>query len=96
MLEFEPSYRIGRFLAILLGIAGFLAIVAGIALGVVTTTDLLPAVAARLQGVPGGWIPGLIVSGAGVVAVFVSQLALALFDGANAARELAERSRTGS
>jgi len=89
----HDHYRTGRFLAVVSGILGWLVLGFGVA-AVVAGTGLVPG-----SGKFIGLVPGLVYGAAGLFAgllmVFVSQLARAIFDNANAVRDLAaiERAR---
>jgi len=87
-------YWVGRALALVLGVAGWLLVVAGIAsAGVLLGYGMDLGSALGLPGI--GLSAGLVA--AGFLAVFWSQLATALFATANAARDLVaiERAKAG-
>lgn len=96
--EVAPRYLVGRCIAYALATAGFLAMAGGLAAVAMATTGMLPALAAKVHTIlPEGWVPGAVLAGGGLIIVFTSQLALAVFDTANAARERAaiERAKAG-
>jgi hypothetical protein len=83
------GYLLGRVLAYILAAGGLLAVV----VGVLATLGLVFARGALLNGVglpslPSNPLTGPIVIAGGLAAVLAAQLALALFNCANAAREL--------
>lgn len=68
---------------------GWIGVGVGTALAIAGLVGVPPALAAPgLFGLPSGVVHGLQASAAGLALVFLSQLALAVFDNANATRNL--------
>ncbi len=86
---FRDRYRAGTFMAQAVSFVGWLAVGIAAALGAAGLAGATPGLAAAsLLGLPAGVVWGLSVSAGGLALVFVSQLALAVFDNANASRHL--------
>lgn len=88
----ERRYLAGRVMAVLMQVVGWLLVVLGVALaGLAVVAGGAPAV--PVVGSTAGAAAGLVV--VGCVLVFWGQVARAIFDGANAARDLVaiERAR---
>jgi len=82
-------YRIGSALAGLFAILGWMAVAAGLALVMITFSSTFAALsAAGPFGFPIGFEGGLVAIWAGLFVVFVSQVAAAIFDAANATQAL--------
>lgn len=98
----QRNYKAGRVMAALLSGVGWLVSVAGLAAWPLYLTMGSPLLEQSLVpfGLPGGWVAPAVVAAAlvtaGLVIVFWGQLARAVFDQANAARELVafERARS--
>lgn len=80
----RPGYGLGYGLASALSICGWLLVVLSAALPIAVGLGVMPG----LLGLPLAIAAGLVVAGAGVVVVLLGQMAHALFDQANATREL--------
>lgn len=86
---FKDRYRAGTLMAQAANWAGWMLAGSGSALVMAGALAVPEALAApSLLGLPAGIVLGLGASAAGVALVFLSQLALAVFDNANAARHL--------
>jgi len=96
--EPRDHYRLGRTIARLVGAVGWLFVLAGVTAGVLSIVALTsPGAVAGLARFGGAQLIGVVPAGAtllaGVATVFLAQLARALFDMANAARDTAAVSR---
>lgn len=86
---FKERYRAGMSMAHAANWAGWLLVGAGSALGAAGAIGRPAALAApALFDLPAGIVFGIVAAGGGLALVFVSQLALAVFDNANASRHL--------
>lgn len=86
---FKDRYRAGTAMATAVNWLGWLATGMGAALGVAGLAGTPAALATTAMfGLPAGLVYGLSAAAAGLGLVFVSQLALAVFDNANATRHL--------
>lgn len=95
--DFAPGYRFSRFLAFMLLLVGWLAILgglafAGMAVAGVVGSQLVP----EYGGLPFGVAVGIGAVLAGLLLVFVASLARAAFEAANNTRELLEIERAKS
>jgi hypothetical protein len=87
--EFKDRYRAGTFMAQSANWIGWLMVGVGVALGGAGLAGVPKALAAgALFGLPAGIVWGLMAVSGGLALVLVSQLALAVFDNANASRHL--------
>lgn len=94
----SDGYRLGRIVASVFGFVGWLVAVSGfIGTAIAIAAAIAPAAVAPLSKVAGGWMASPLIGGSGVVGglllVFLGQLARAVFDAANATRDLAAMGR---
>jgi len=95
---FRRKYRLGSFIAGLFAVLGWFMIVAGLVCVALTVVGVLPALMAiGWMDLPFGFTASLVLIGAGIVFVFVSQLGHAVLDNANASRQILaiEKSKMG-
>lgn len=86
---FKERYRAGTLMAQAANWAGWLLVGVGSALGAAGAIGMPAALAApSLFELPAGVVLGIVAVGGGLALVFLSQLALAVFDNANASRHL--------
>lgn len=87
--EFKERYRAGTLMAQGANWAGWMLVGTGAAIGAAGVLEMPDSLAApAMLGLPLGIVIGLGAAAAGLALVFLSQLALAVFDNANAARHL--------
>lgn len=89
----RPSYGFGRAIASLVGWAGWLLVVVAVAVPAASAAGVLT----KALTLPTAVLTGLALAGGGVIAVLLGQVAHAIFDQANTARELLsiERAKWG-
>lgn len=93
-VEFVPGYRIGRLLAFLVVLFGWLAFVAGAAFAALAVAGVAGSQpVAAWGGMPLGVVVGVAGVLAAIVMVFLGSLAQAAFEAANNTRELLEIER---
>lgn len=93
-VEFQPGYKIGRFLAFAIVLLGWLSLVGGIAFAAIAIAGVAGAQPlADYFGLPFGVVVGLAAMTSGLFMVFIGSLAQAAFEAANNTRELLEIER---
>ncbi|MEO1206929.1 MAG: hypothetical protein AAFV45_11410 [Pseudomonadota bacterium] len=96
---FRRKYRVGGFVAGCLAVLGWIAILAGFAMVIAAYLTIVPEVVATGVELSGGagYLVGFVVAGSGLGLLFISQLGHAIFDNANATRQLLaiERAKAG-
>lgn len=92
--EFEPGYRLGRFLAFTLQLIGWLVLLGGLIFIALNLAGVVASeIVAPISGLPGGVVLGLGAVAAGLALVFIGLFAQATFESANNTRELLEIER---
>lgn len=86
--RFEPRYRVARFIAALFAWLGWFIAAGGTALVILAVVGIPTALAAPIAGVAGGFVIGAGGIVVGLALVLGGQVALAIFDNADAMREL--------
>lgn len=86
---FRKRYRVGKVIALVMAIGGWLLVLAGLAAIVAVWLQLAPQLVSPGRGVVAA---GIVIGGwallSGVVMIFIGQLSNAVFDNANATRQL--------